>query len=242
MEKEILVTGDGSHTIVIPAMEVTYHSRHGAIQESVHVFIETGLRYRMAQLSDGVQPSQAQAIRILEMGFGTGLNALLTLQYAIQHSLPVYYQSLELYPLATAEVAQLNYTAQLNEPGLESMFREMHTCTWEADNHIHPLFTLHKKNQSLLNLPIEAELVPSVPSADFDLIYYDAFAPRAQPELWTEDTFRRLFTTLRPGGILVTYCSKSIVRRAMQAAGFTVTKPPGPWGKREMLRAVKPCV
>lgn len=226
MERELLITADGSHTIAIHDMQVTYHSRHGAIQESMHVFLKAGLEV----------VSPLPVIKILEMGFGTGLNALLTLQYAIQHNQPVYYQSFELYPLTPAEAATLNYANQLpeNEADYNKLFEVMHGSSWNTDMVIHPLFTLHKTNQSLHDLPLS----PAVENVD--LIYYDAFAPAAQPDLWTAEMFTKLFHTLKPGGKLVTYCSKSIVRKAMQEAGFAVEKVPGPPGKREMLRATRP--
>lgn len=235
MEREIQVTADGSHTIAIPSMQVTYHSRHGAIQESRHVFIQAGLM--------AVAPTEK--IHILEMGFGTGLNALLTLQHALQHQQSVYYTSFELYPLEAEQAASLNYAQQLNAENehhvadLEQLFTDMYKAEWEKDVCIHPLFTLHKTNRSLLSLPLPQESAEPIYTG-FHVIYYDAFAPNAQPELWTAELFSKLWCTLVPGGMLVTYCSKGDVRRAMQAAGFTVEKIPGPPGKREMLRASKP--
>lgn len=245
MEREIQITADGSHTVAIPGMQVTYHSKHGAIQESMHVFIQAGL----AAVAPG------EKVQVLEMGFGTGLNALLTLEYAIQHQQPVHYCSFELYPLSAAEAAKLNYAQQLVAApeaawSPEELFTEMHAASWEETVNIHPLFQLHKTNQSLLNLPtpeaFSGQQHTCTPeqlkqwSNRFHVIFYDAFAPNAQPELWTAELFAKLLNTLLPGGILVTYCSKGDVRRAMQAAGFTVEKIPGPPGKREMLRATKP--
>jgi tRNA U34 5-methylaminomethyl-2-thiouridine-forming methyltransferase MnmC len=202
MKRELRLTADGSHTIAIPDMNVTYHSTHGAIQESMHVFIQAGL-----------QALQLPAVRIFEMGFGTGLNALLTMQYAIT---PVYYYSVEQFPLTAEEVAGLSYGNAL------------HAYPWNEDVKISEQFTLHKAHASLLDVN---------PAQTFDLIYYDAFAPGAQPHLWTKAIFEKLFGLLVPGGILVTYCSKGDVRRAMLAAGFQVEKLAGPPGKREMLRA-----
>ncbi|WP_343669370.1 tRNA (5-methylaminomethyl-2-thiouridine)(34)-methyltransferase MnmD [Chitinophaga sp.] len=204
MKRELQVTADGSHTIAIPDMNVTYHSTHGAIQESMHVFIHAGL-----------QAVQAPAIRIFEMGFGTGLNALLTLQYA---TTPVYYYAVEQFPLTATEVEGLNYG------------NAMHHYPWNEDVKISDQFTLHKAHTSLMTV---------TPAQTFHLIYYDAFAPAAQPELWTKAVFEKLFSFLEPGGILVTYCSKGDVRRAMLAAGFAVEKLAGPPGKREMLRAIR---
>ncbi|BAV09352.1 tRNA U34 5-methylaminomethyl-2-thiouridine-forming methyltransferase MnmC [Filimonas lacunae] len=224
MGKELLLTADGSYTIEIPELKVTYHSRHGAIQESMHVFIRAGLM--------AVPP--VSTIRILEMGFGTGLNALLALQYAIQQQQPIYYQTLELHPLTEAEAAHLNYVQQLSatEADYAPLFTSLHSCAWDTDVVIHPLFTLHKTKVSLHELPATVQ--------NFHVLFYDAFAPAAQPELWTADTFKKVYHTLQPGGKMVTYCSKSIVRRAMQEAGFTIEKIQGPWGKREMLRATRP--
>jgi len=204
MKRELQLTADGSHTIAIPDMNVTYHSTHGAIQESMHVFIQAGL-----------QALQLPAVRIFEMGFGTGLNALLTMQHA---DIPVYYYAVEQYPLTAEEVEGLSYG------------NELHAYPWNEDVKINEQFTLHKAHVSLLSVQ---------PEQEFDLIYYDAFAPGAQPELWTREVFEKLYGMLAAGGILVTYCSKGDVRRAMLAAGFKVEKLTGPPGKREMLRAKK---
>jgi tRNA U34 5-methylaminomethyl-2-thiouridine-forming methyltransferase MnmC len=171
----------------------------------MHVFIKAGL-----------QTIQQPLVRIFEMGFGTGLNALLTMEHA---ATSVYYFSVEQFPLTGEEVAGLNYGNTL------------HQYPWNEDVKISDQFTLHKSHGSLLAIS---------PGQTFHLIYYDAFAPTAQPELWTKEVFEKLYNLLEPGGILVTYCSKGDVRRAMLAAGFAVDKLAGPQGKREMLRAKKP--
>jgi len=225
MNREILITSDGSVTIAIPQLSVTYHSRHGAMQESVHVFINAGLNHAHQQIPAG------DTIYIFEMGFGTGLNALLTLQFALQHQRSVFYQTIELNPLAIEEVTLLNYTGLLHNNPLENLFEQMHSAAWNTDVVIDPLFTLHKTKETL----VEKKLNPDF----FHLIYYDAFAPAAQPELWTTTVFEAMSDTLKQDGILVTYCSKGDVRRAMQAAGFTIEKLKGPPGKREMIRAKK---
>ncbi|HEX2630896.1 MAG TPA: tRNA (5-methylaminomethyl-2-thiouridine)(34)-methyltransferase MnmD [Chitinophagaceae bacterium] len=228
MKRLPLITKDGSHTISIPEMNVTYHSIHGAIQESMHVFIKAGL--------EAIRPQSVVAdyghhpIAIFEMGFGTGLNALLTLIDAEEKKQPVYYYSVELFPLNNEEVNQLNYCNELNRSALQPLFEQLHNCEWEKDIRITNHFTIHKTNTDLTHL--------STPGR-FNLIYYDAFAPGAQPELWTASVFEKLYNLLLPGGILVTYCSKSDVQRAMKAAGFGIEKIPGPPGKREMIRAVK---
>jgi tRNA U34 5-methylaminomethyl-2-thiouridine-forming methyltransferase MnmC len=221
MERILQLTSDGSHTIAVPSMHVTYHSIHGAIQESMHVFINAGLQPLL---------HQCETLHIFEMGFGTGLNALLSLQQAIQHDQEIFYYAVELFPLKQDEYSPLNYPLQLHDDSLQDYFKQMHESEWEKDVAIHPLFTLHKTNQSLLNLTTHHP---------FNLIFFDAFAPSAQPELWTKEIFEKLFQLLANKGMLVTYCSKGDVRRAMQAAGFKVEKLQGPPRKREMLRAIK---
>jgi tRNA U34 5-methylaminomethyl-2-thiouridine-forming methyltransferase MnmC len=224
MERKVLVTADGSHTISIPEWNVTYHSIHGAIQESLHVFIEAGLKHQLSKKT-------GDALSILEMGFGTGLNALLTFREAAREQKNIYYQAIEQYPLTWKEADLLNYADQLNEPILQSVLTTLHSVPWNTDLQIHPYFCLHKTHLALQDVSI---------TRSFDIIYYDAFAPAAQPELWTEEIFRKLYNCLASGRILVTYCSKGDVRRAMQAAGFIVEKVPGPARKREILRAIRP--
>jgi tRNA U34 5-methylaminomethyl-2-thiouridine-forming methyltransferase MnmC len=219
MLRQPLITKDGSHTIAIPEMNVTYHSIHGAIQESMHVFIGQGWNY--------TQPGD---IAILEMGLGTGLNALLTLIEAEKTNKKVYYTALELYPLELQGINQLNYCTQLDRKELQPVFEQMHHCEWEKDISIMPYFTLNKRNTDLIDFTTDLR---------FHLIYFDAFAPGAQPQLWTKEIFEKLYKLLFTGGMLVTYCSKSDVRRNMLAAGFAVEKVQGPPGKREMLRAVR---
>ncbi|HCL05509.1 MAG TPA: SAM-dependent methyltransferase [Chitinophagaceae bacterium] len=220
MERELQITADGSHTLSIPSMEVTYHSKHGAIQESNHVFIDAGLKYYT-----GLHPDQT--IQILEIGFGTGLNCLLTAIYAREQKLSIQYHGIDAFPLLTEEARSLNHGQLLNN---NDLFQQLHACSWNQLHTVDTCFQLHKHHTSL-------ELFSA--NGLFDCVYYDAFAPSAQPELWTSTIFSQLFSMLGPGGILVTYCSKSDVRRAMQAAGFRVTKIQGPHGKREMVRAFK---
>ena len=220
MKKEIISTADGSHTISIPEMNVLYHSRHGAIQESMHVFMEAGWRYLVSQ-------SPVQPVNIFEMGFGTGLNAFLTAMEAGKQQIRIHYTTVERYPVTAQEAGSLNYPQTLEQ---EELFRSLHQSSWNEDVRINDYFTLCKEDKDLFSFSA---------SRLFNLIYYDAFAPAAQPDLWTTEIFQKLFNLLDRQGILVTYCSKGDVRRAMAAAGFTVTKLPGPRGKREMLRAVK---
>jgi tRNA U34 5-methylaminomethyl-2-thiouridine-forming methyltransferase MnmC len=233
MQRQPVITKDGSYTISVPAMNVTYHSMHGAIQESMHVFIEAGLHYPEGRFgrppgSDDRPPG----LNILEMGFGTGLNALLTLIESEKGSQIIHYTSIELFPLNKEEIAGLNYCELLQRPDLQPVFNLLHECEWQKDIPITPVFTLRKTNTSLIDYQ------PGYTN-HFHLVYYDAFAPLAQPELWTKEIFEKLYTLMAPEGILVTYCSKGDVRRAMQAAGFKVEKIQGPPGKREMVRSLK---
>lgn len=220
MKRHLQFTADGSHTIQIDELNITYHSKHGAIQESRHVFIDAGINYLY-------QAKELKQYQILEMGFGTGLNALLTAIFSDQMNVHVNYHSVEAFPLTAEEVGMLNYGTLLQQI---SVFSQIHTAPWNTATPIHPKFELYKYH---------CELNTFVTQQQFDIIYYDAFAPTAQPELWTVEIFEKLFHLLKPEGILVTYCSKGVVRRSMEAAGFRVTKPQGPPGKREMVRAFK---
>lgn len=218
MKRIIISTADGSHTVHIPEMNVTYHSKHGAVQESTHVFIEAGLRHFIAT-------SGKQEIRIFEMGFGTGLNALLTLDEAQKIKRLINYTAIELHPLSEEERKNLDYNSD------QSVFENLHAAAWEEEISIDSFFKLYKTKADLLHYKTDKK---------FDIIYYDAFAPSAQPQLWTADVFKKLYSMMNSGGVLVTYCSKGDVRRAMQAAGFIVEKIQGPPGKREMVRAGVP--
>lgn len=216
MQRRIIPTADGSPTVEIPDLGITYHSRHGAVQESMHVFIEAGLRPLLSRAT-------GETLRVFEMGFGTGLNALLSAEAIKDLPVNLHYTTVEQFPLQEAEVKELHFE------GLDdSLLQDMHTANWNEPVALRSNFTLLKLDTDLLSLELPGR---------FHLIYYDAFAPAAQPELWTVTVFQKLFNALLPGGILVTYCSKGDVRRALIAAGFEVEKLPGPKGKREMLRA-----
>jgi tRNA U34 5-methylaminomethyl-2-thiouridine-forming methyltransferase MnmC len=223
MERKIIFTEDGSHTIAESGKNVTFHSIHGAIQESVHVFIDAGFKYIIIQLQD-------QQVNIFEMGLGTGLNVLLTFIEAEKLNQKIYYEAIEEFPLKENEAKELNYCEQLGRSDLKNIFLQLHTSEWEKEIHLSSHFIFKKYRTSLLNFSS---------THFFDLIYFDAFAPKAQPELWTEEIFKKMFSILTVNGILVTYCSKGSVRRAMFAADFVVEKIPGAQGKREMMRAVK---
>lgn len=218
MKRSLQITADQSHTVLVDDLDITYHSRHGAVQESQHVFIEAGLK--------AIQLEPKEQIHIFEMGLGTGLNAWLTWQFAQSQARNIHYTAVELFPLEASIYKELNYV----DDSKKHQFELLHSCSWNEPHQLDHHFHFEKKQLDIRQLEIENK---------FHLIYYDAFAPSAQPELWTQALFEKLYSSLQANGILVTYCSKSDVRRAMLAAGFLVEKLPGPPRKREMLRAKK---
>ncbi|HAJ80874.1 MAG: SAM-dependent methyltransferase [Zunongwangia sp.] len=222
MERKIIKTGDGSSTIHIPEWNEQYHSKHGALQEAMHVFIRTGLDFTVAEFNKN-------ELSILEIGFGTGLNALLTAFYG--DAITINYTGVEAYPVKPEELAILNYASVLPDfKTAAEVFNKMHHTEWEKMLPITAHFNLKKQEKTFQEIDERAI---------FDLIYFDAFGARVQPELWTEPIFLKMYNSLKLNGVLVTYAAKGSVRRAMQAVGFTVERLPGPPGKREMLRAVK---
>ncbi|MFB6342051.1 tRNA (5-methylaminomethyl-2-thiouridine)(34)-methyltransferase MnmD [Saccharicrinis sp. FJH62] len=220
-ELKIKKTEDGSATLFVPELNEHYHSYKGAVRESLHVFIQAGLE----------ELSRARKnIRILEIGFGTGLNALLTLDYTFSDpELKVHYTTLEKYPLDLNLIIQLNYTAHSNNT-IRELFSDIHQAPWNLVSEITDRFSI---------LKLEADLTQEIDLENCDLVYFDAFAPEKQPEMWDEAIFETIYGAMNKGGILVTYCAKGEVRRRMQRAGFNVERLPGPPGKREMLRARK---
>ena len=221
MKRKIITTGDGSKTIQIEEWNEQYHSIHGALQEALHVFIKTGLQH--------VVCNGKKNISILEIGFGTGLNAILTALEAEKLKLNIDYVGVEAYPVSKEELQQLNYT-QLVPNNSQNFFDTIHESSWEQHESISPYFTIEKRKQFFKDI---------TDKETFDLIYFDAFGARVQPELWTEAIFIIMFEALKEKGVLVTYSAKGSVRRAMQSVGFIVERLPGPPGKREMLRATK---
>lgn len=222
MKREILITSDGSTTIHLPDWDEQYHSKHGAIQEAYHVFLRSGL--------DKILERKNDSIVILEIGFGTGLNAFITFLEAQEKKIKIDYVGVEAYPIATEEVSQLNYIKELKATIFQQFFYEMHVVSWGEKQTISDTFYLTKRKQFF-------EEITDINT--FDLIYFDAFGAKNQPELWTEAIFLKMFTALKENGILVTYSAKGSVRRALQTVGFSVERLPGPPGKREMLRARK---
>lgn len=223
MERRIIKTGDGSVTIHLPEWNEQYHSKHGAVQEARHVFLKMGLHHLL-------KTNKSKELFILEIGFGTGLNAFLSLLEAESLNIQINYTGVEAYPIPPEEVKLLNYPEASQAEEKADLFLKLHEVPWEKSSSISNNFSLKKmeKNFDEIN---DNNL--------YDLIYFDAFGARVQPELWTEEIFNIMYKALKRNGVLVTYAAKGSVRRAMLAAGFEVQKLPGPPGKREMLRAVK---
>lgn len=222
MSRHLSITRDNSSTLYVPELDEYYHSVHGAVQESMHVFINPGLKEKL---------QNQESISIFEVGFGTGLNAVLSLLEVEKSKSAIEYHAIEKYPLTTEEYSKLNFPEELQMSSSEkALFLEMHSCQWNSLEKITDNFTLYK---------IHDDLVKFESNTKFDLIYFDAFAPSAQPKLWTEEVFKNMFKHLKDDGFLLTYCVKGDVRRAMKAAGLFVSKLPGPPGKREMAKAKK---
>lgn len=219
---EVKQTRDGSRTLYRPDLDEHYHSVHGALQESEHVFIRMGLLPLLAQ---------HRPLHVFEAGFGTGLNAILTYAAARQQQVQISYDTIEAYPLAPDQVAELGY-ANLLEPGLTEVLAELHLLSWNEPHQLSAGFRFQKTAARLE----EAAL----PEGCYDLVYYDAFAPEKQPELWQPALFEKIFASLQPNGVLVTYCAKGAFKRMLKSVGFDVQSLPGPPGKREMVRAEKP--
>ncbi len=240
LEREIVITADGSSTIHLPEWDEQYHSKHGAIQEAYHVFIKHGLYHFCNRIncphdvsSSAVDKSPKtlnQTISILEIGFGTGLNAFITLLESEKLGVHIDYVGIEGFPVLMDEIVQLNYPTQLKAESNEALFKTMHELPWEEKHPVSQTFSLTKQNRFFSEIADKAL---------YNLIYFDAFGARVQPELWTETIFKKMYDAIKENGALVTYAAKGSVRRAMQAVGFKVEKLPGPPGKREMLRATK---
>lgn len=212
---------DGSSTLLSEKFGVTYHSKYGALQESRHVFIQEGLHYKCIR---------KKKLSILEMGFGTGLNALLTYIQAQKFNLEINYTAIEKFPISMDVVEELNYCSALNFNETPCVYKALHAAPWEEAMTLHDNFSFKKIKQSIEDFELEES---------YDLIYYDAFAPNVQPELWEEPLLQKMYNALLPNGALVTYCAKGVFKRTLKAVGFKVETLKGPPGKREMVRAVK---
>ena len=220
MKIDIIETLDGSHTLYLEAIDEHYHSTFGAIQESQHVYIHSGLDL-----------CSSNDIQVLEIGFGTGLNCYLTLLACLNSNKRIRYSSVEKYPLPADIWEKLNFGDYYPKASSE-LFSLLHKAPWNSEVEIQPQFFLHKIEADLLQLDFK-----NMPT--FDLVYFDAFSPDKQPELWDQSVFEKLYSNMMDNSILVTYCAKGYVRRILQAIGFQVDRIPGPPGKREMIRAWK---
>jgi len=219
---EIILTKDGSHSLLNTALNETYHSVHGAVQESKHVFINAGLDYFL-------QHHTQQQVSILEIGFGTGLNALLTGQHVSNLPCQVKYISLEAFPIGETIWSKLNYAEALN---MQHAFELLHRAEWNSAVEVYHNFELTKLHTTLQ----QVDLLPQ----SVDIVYFDAFAPSKQPEMWTLEMLRKVVCTMKPQSIFVTYCAKGQLKRDLKDLGLTVETLAGPPGKKEMVRAVKP--
>lgn len=218
MKREIRLTADGSPTLYVPELDETYHSMHGSVQEAKHVFIVNGLSYVFARKEE---------VQILEVGFGTGLNALLSALFAFENKLPIKYTGLEAFPVEEQIWTALSYSSSKEE---QINYKDLMSSKWGGPQEFNSFFTLTKTAVKIQDWQSDEK---------FDLIYFDAFGPNAQADMWQKSIFEKLYTVLNPGGVLVTYCAQGQFKRDLKAVGFSLEALPGPPGKREMTRATK---
>ena len=222
-QKKIIISEDGSHTIELIGKNEQYHSTHGAIQESKHVYIQHGL----ARISQN-----KQQINILEVGMGTGLNVLLSYQYALKNQLHINYTAVEAYPLENEIWSQLNYAKLIeDENDLSAIYQEIHLSEWNKEILLNDQFHLEKVNRPIQEIQLKDNY--------FDLVYFDAFNPDLEPQLWSAEVFSKLYHSMKTDSLLSTYSTKGIIKRALKSCGFSIEKKPGPPGKREILNAIK---
>jgi tRNA U34 5-methylaminomethyl-2-thiouridine-forming methyltransferase MnmC len=221
---KIIDTGDGSRTLFLEEINETYHSKHGAVQESLHVFIKNGLRYMFSE-------KPGRLLRIFELGLGTGLNALLTANESAKYKIPVEYTSLEPFPVPIEVIKELGYDEVIAYPYGDKVMNEIHECGWEKFHSIHSFFKIRKIHKTIRQYSAE--------SKHFNLVYFDAFAPNKQPEIWQKDILRKVYDLMTGKSALVTYCAKGQVKRDMKDIGYTVHTLQGPLGKKEMIRGFK---
>lgn len=220
-KRSIILSRDGSHTLFHPDLNETYHSTHGALRESIYVYITQGLDLFR----------ENKEVHIIEVGFGTGLNALLTWHAAEHYNICIHYHTLEPFPLKQELIGQLNYPSLIDGPSSEHKFKQLHSCSWDEDVVLSSHFMLHKYHSTL-----EAA---QLPDNTFHLCYFDAFAPSRQPEVWSDKNLLQIYTSLQVDGSLVTYCAQGAFKRTMKAVGFEVQVLPGPPFKVEMIRGLK---
>ncbi|MEJ6617245.1 MAG: tRNA (5-methylaminomethyl-2-thiouridine)(34)-methyltransferase MnmD [Crocinitomicaceae bacterium] len=219
MKREIIVTNDGSNSLYIPEMDETYHSVHGAIQEAKHVFIENGLML-----------FNKPDLRVFEVGFGTGLNAFLSEQYSFQNKIKINYHSIEAFPVEIELINKLNYNDLIEYNSL--IFNTIHNLNWEEESVVSETFKLKKIEAKIQEFEVE--------TIAFDIVFFDAFGPRAQGEMWSVLVLKKMYGCLISTGKLVTYCAQGQFKRDLKSIGFVVKNVPGPPGKREMTIATKP--
>ncbi|MBC7426638.1 MAG: tRNA (5-methylaminomethyl-2-thiouridine)(34)-methyltransferase MnmD [Bacteroidia bacterium] len=219
MQHKIICTDDGSHTIYVPELDETYHSKHGAVNESIHVYIENGLKHFYGK----------SELTILEIGFGTGLNCWLVATDPKAHNIKIKYITLEPFPIDYEIAASLNYTQDSDEIS-KNIFQKIHFAEFEKETQITPFFSLLKLKTPLAEFSMNLKA---------DLVFYDAFGPSKQPEMWTENVLEKVSECMASESLLVTYCSQGAFKRIMKSLGYTLEHPAGPWGKREMTVAKK---
>ena len=222
---KIILTEDGSSSLINLELNETYHSIHGAIQESEHVFIKHGLAFFARQ-------NTSKEISIFEVGFGTGLNALLALKYAQENCIKIRYATIEAFPVDPLLIRELNYPEILAFENSEKYFQKIHSVEWNKEEEITSYFSITKINEAIQSAQLQSE--------SFDVIFFDAFAPDKQPEIWKLIILQKTAMAMKPKGIFVTYSAKGQLKRDLISLGLSVEKLPGPPGKREMTRAIKP--
>jgi tRNA U34 5-methylaminomethyl-2-thiouridine-forming methyltransferase MnmC len=220
---KIIITEDGSHSLYHEGLKETYHSFHGALQESIHVFIEKGLRFWRTKAG------LPKEVNIFEVGFGTGLNALLAAQFAIENEVRINFTSVEPFPLDLDIINQLNYVQLINQDKLKTVFEELHNAEWGIAVEINPFFSIHKVENKLEDFQTDQR---------FDVLFFDAFAPSKQAELWTVELLLKCYNLLKDGGVFTTYSAKGQLKRDLKSVGFELETLPGPPGKKEMVRGV----
>ena len=220
---KIIVTEDGSHSLYHEGFNETYHSFHGAVQESRHVFLKEGLDYLNAHFNP-------KTIRVLEVGFGTGLNAILTSEWALKTQINIEYTTLEPFPLSKEVYQALNYHEFFEDETVKDRFLELHHAAWENEFHHNEFFSIVKT---------ESKLQDFQTNLCFDIVFFDAFAPSKQSEMWDLKVIEKTASLLDSNGVFVTYCAKGQLKRDLKSAGLMVETLPGPPGKKEMVRGVK---
>lgn len=222
MKRTIVLTEDGSSSLFVESIQEHFHSHFGAIQEAQLIFIQNGFKAKLNSLE--------KQISILEIGFGTGLNCFLTILENQNDPVSVYYEGIEKYPLSESEYLQLNYP-KLLDPKKQPLFLKLHETPWNTPINIDPLFSLCKRECSFETATFDANR--------FDVVYFDPFSPDKQPEMWEISLVKKVYDAMKSGAVLLTYCTKGVVKRTLREVGFSIEKLPGPIGKREILRATK---